>query len=112
MRYGLSRFERPPAMNKRSFTTSLRDSPPLKQADIDSGKVVLRTRNALGQIQPLKQRINIYLDATVVKHFKKKAGPRGYQTLINEELKHSLQRESLERTIRKVVRDELKKRPA
>ena len=97
-------------MNKRSSTTSLRDSPPLKQADIDSGKVVLRARNAHGQIQPLKQRINIYLDAAIVEHFKKRAGLRGYQTLINEELKHSMQRESLERTVRKAVRDELKKR--
>ena len=99
-------------MNKRSTTTRLRDSPPLKQADIDSGKVVLRTRNARGQIQPLKQRINIYLDATIVEHFKKKAGSRGYQTLINEELKHSMHRESMEQTVRKVVRDELKKRDA
>ena len=99
-------------MNKRSSTTSLRDSPPLKQADIDSGKVVLRTRNARGQIQQLKQRINIYLDAAIVEYFKRKAGPRGYQTLINEELKHSLQRKTLEQTVRKVVRDELKKRPA
>ena len=99
-------------MNKRSSTTSLRDSPPLKQADIDSGKVVLRTRNARGQIQQLKQRINIYLDAAIVEYFKRKAGPRGYQTLINEELKHSLQRKTLEQTVRKVVRDELKKHAA
>ncbi len=99
-------------MNKRSTTISSRDSPPLRQADIDSGKVVLRARNARGQIQTLKQRINIYLDAAIVEHFKKKAGARGYQTLINEELKHSMQQQSLERTLRKVVRDELKKRAA
>ena len=99
-------------MNKRSSTISLRDSPPLKQADIDSGKVVLRARTARGQIQTLKQRINIYLDAAIVEHFKKKAGARGYQTLINEELKQSIQQQSLERTVRKVVRDELKKRAA
>ena len=71
-------------MNKRSTTSTLRNSPPLKQADIDSGNVVLRTRTARGQLQPPKQRINIYLDATIVEHFKKKAGTRGYQTLINE----------------------------
>ncbi len=99
-------------MNKRSSTISLRDSPPLKQADIDSGKVVIRARNVGGQIQPLKQRINIYLDAAIVEHFKKKAGARGYQTLINEELKHSMQQQSLEQTLRKVVRDELTKRAA
>ena len=97
-------------MNKRSFTTSLRDSPPLKQADIDSGKVVLRTRNALGQIQPLKQRINIYLDATVVKHFKKKAGPRGYQTLINDALRSHLRLVDppvTQELVRMIVREEL-----
>lgn len=99
-------------MNKRSSTTTLRDSAPLKQVDIDSGNVVLRTRNANGQIQPLKQRINIYLDATIVDHFKRKAGARGYQTLINEELKHSMHRESMEQTVRKAIRDELKKRVA
>ena len=99
-------------MNKRSSTISSRDSPPLRQADIDSGKVVLRARTARGQIQTLKQRINIYLDAAIVENFKKKAGARGYQTLINEELKQSIQQQSLERTVRKVVRDELKKRAA
>ena len=61
-----------------------------------------------------KTRITIYLDDATLKRFKTESGRsgKGYQTLINEELKHSLQRESLERTIRKVVRDELKKRPA
>ena len=97
-------------MNKRSTTSTLSNSPPLKQADIDSGNVVLRTRTARGQLQPPKQRINIYLDATIVEHFKKKADTRGYQTLINEELKHSMHRESLEQTVRKAVRDEFKKR--
>ena len=105
-------MQRPLDMNKRSSTITSRYSPPLRQADIDSGKVVLRTRNAGGQIQPLKQRINIYLDAAIVAHFKKKAGTRGYQTLINEELKQSIQQQSLERMVRKVVRDELKKRAA
>lgn len=99
-------------MNKRSSMKTLRDSPPLRQADIDSGKVILRKRNTLGQLQPLKQRINIYLDATIVEHFKKKAGARGYQTLINEELRQSMRRESLEQTVRKAVRDEFKKRAA
>jgi uncharacterized protein (DUF4415 family) len=99
-------------MNKRSSTNTMRDSPPIKQADINAGKVVLRTRNGRGQLQPLKQRINIYLDATIVEHFKKKAGTRGYQTLINEELKQSMQRESLEQAVRKAVRDEFRKRAA
>ncbi|MBC7944310.1 MAG: BrnA antitoxin family protein [Burkholderiales bacterium] len=34
-----------------------------------------------------KRRVNIYLDAAIVEHFKKQAGARGYQTLINQTLK-------------------------
>ena len=40
------------------------------------------------------------------------AGERGYQTLINEALKNSLQQSDIEATIRKVIREELKERKA
>jgi hypothetical protein len=43
-----------------------------------------------------------------VEHFKDKSGERGYQTLINETLKNAIQSESIERTIRTVIRQELK----
>lgn len=55
-----------------------------------------------------KQRINIMLDASIVSYFKKQAGDRGYQTLINEALKQAITQKDLESTIRRVVREELK----
>jgi uncharacterized protein (DUF4415 family) len=70
----------------------------------------------LGEILPRggssKQRVNIFLDSVVVEHFKAKAkakaGGRGYQTLINEALKQSMQSESIERTIRYTIQQEMK----
>lgn len=56
-----------------------------------------------------KQRINIMLDASIVSWFKSMAGDRGYQTLINETLKQSISQQNLESTLRKVIREELKK---
>ena len=56
-----------------------------------------------------KQRINIMLDASIVAWFKTQAGDRGYQTLINETLKQAINHQDLESTLRRVVREELKK---
>lgn len=85
---------------------------PTMQADFDSGKLKLVKRNASGAVIQAKQRINIFLDAATVQCFKTKAGERGYQTLINETLKQSIQAESLEGVIRKTIRDELRKQHA
>ena len=85
---------------------------PITQVDIDAGKLKLVKRNASGAIIQSKQRINIFLDAATVQYFKAKAGERGYQTLINETLKQSMQAESLEGVIRKTIRDELSKQHA
>ena len=38
--------------------------------------------------------------------FKARAGARGYQTLINEALKQAIEHESLEDTLRRVIRKE------
>lgn len=54
-----------------------------------------------------KTRLTMYLDNILVEYFKAKAGPRGYQTLINETLKEAIQREDLEGTLRRVVREEV-----
>jgi uncharacterized protein (DUF4415 family) len=56
---------------------------------------------------PRKQRVNIMLDTGVLAFFKAKAGERGYQTLINEALKQSIHREELEKSLRRIVREEL-----
>lgn len=53
-----------------------------------------------------KTRLTMYLDNAVVEFFKSRAGARGYQTLINEALKQAIERESLEDTLRRVLREE------
>jgi uncharacterized protein (DUF4415 family) len=53
-----------------------------------------------------KTRLTMYLDTALVEYFKAKAGSRGYQTLINEALKQAIQQESLEGTLRRVLREE------
>jgi uncharacterized protein (DUF4415 family) len=63
---------------------------------------------------PNKERITIRLDADVIAHFKRlvhEAGGGNYQTLINEALREHIRRQeqSLEETLRKVIREELKK---
>lgn len=98
-------------MSKKSSTRTADDTP-ITQADIDSGRLVLRKRGASGAILPTKQRVNMYLDAAIIEHFKSRAGPRGYQTLINEALKQAITAENLEATVRKAVREELERRVA
>lgn len=88
------------------------DDAPISQADIDTGKLILRKRAAGGGVVLPKKRVTLYLDASVVDKFKGMAGERGYQTLINEALKTSLHQADMETTIRKVIREELKGRKA
>ena len=60
-----------------------------------------------GKIVPRgKTRLTMYLDCSVVEFFKARAGARGYQTLINEALKQAIEQESLENTLRRVIREE------
>ena len=84
---------------------------PITQGDIDAGKLILRKRVA-GQVVQPKRRVTLYLDAALVERFKGMAGERGYQTLINETLKTSLQQADVEAVIRKVIREELSGRKA
>lgn len=96
-------------MSKKSISVTLDDCPPITQADIDSGKLVLRQRKD-GRLLPIKQRVNIYLDSEIIQHFKQLAGGRGYQTLINEVLKQAIHKDQLEDTLRRVIREELRDR--
>jgi len=62
---------------------------------------------------PNKVRITIRLDGNIIEHFKRQvdsAGGGNYQTLINEALRDyiSAHDNSLEDTLRKVIREELK----
>jgi uncharacterized protein (DUF4415 family) len=62
-----------------------------------------------------KVKITIRLDADVVDHFMARAdesgGAVGYQTLINEALRRSLEAPALEAMVRRVIREELKGNP-
>jgi len=80
---------------------------PITQGDIDSGKLILRKRVEGRAVLP-KKRVTLYLDVALIDRFKSMAGERGYQTLINETLKSSLQQADIEATIRKVIREEIK----
>jgi uncharacterized protein (DUF4415 family) len=53
-----------------------------------------------------KRRLTMYVDAVLIEYFKSKAGGRGYQTLINEALKKAVESETLEETLRRVLREE------
>ena len=98
-------------MKKKSTTATFDENPPVTQADIDAGRLAQRKRVGGRVVQP-KKRVTLYLDAGIVDYFKEKAGQRGYQTLINETLKTSLDQADLDATLRKVIREELKGRKA
>jgi uncharacterized protein (DUF4415 family) len=70
-------------------------------------------RGAVEAIPPGKSRITIRIDDDVLAWFRAKVHERGggnYQTLINDALQQHIQqkRESLEETLRRVLREELK----
>jgi uncharacterized protein (DUF4415 family) len=99
-------------MNKASTvktSSDAHDDAPIRSADIASGKLVLRKRGATGAVLPSKQRVTISLDGSVVDYFRSKAGERGYQTLINEALKHAMQAESIEGVVRRAIREEMRR---
>ena len=94
-------------MSKKS-TSKAPEGTPVRALDIAAGKLVVRKRGATGVVLPSKVRVNIYLDSAIVEYFKAEAGERGYQTLINEALKNAIQATTIEKTIRRVIRQELK----
>jgi len=76
--------------------------------DFSKGK-----RGAVVTPDPNKVRITIRLDGDIVNHFKElvnKAGGGNYQTLINNALQEQIKNhnKTLETTLRKVIRDELR----
>jgi uncharacterized protein (DUF4415 family) len=94
-------------MKKKSTTATFNDEAPITQADIDAGRLVLRRRTAGRVVQP-KKRVTLYLDAVLVERFKRIAGDRGYQTLINETLKSSVHQADLADTLRQIIREEMR----
>ena len=59
-----------------------------------------------------KQKINITLDPDVLSWYKSQAMGRGYQTLINATLREAMRAKDIETTLRRVIREELRREPA
>lgn len=76
--------------------------PEVTQADLDRATFRVGLQPA-----PRKQRVTILLDTVLIEYFKAKAGERGYQTLINDALRQTIEREALEDSLRRVIREEL-----
>lgn len=88
-----------------SPTSDDRDEyPKVTQADLDRATFRVGLKSA-----PRKQRITISLDTNLIEYFKAKAGERGYQVLINETLRQAKEHEDLEDTLRRVIREELRR---
>ncbi len=94
------------------------DAPELTGAELDHphgvwrhGDKVITAEEGKAAFREIlgKKQVNMLLDRQVIEYFKAKAGGRGYQTLINETLKQAIERETLEETLRRVLREELGK---
>lgn len=87
-----------------SLTFDERDEyPKITQADLNRAKFRVGLKPA-----PRKRRVTMLLDTVLIEHFKAGAGERGYQTLINETLRRAVERDDLEETLRRVIREELR----
>lgn len=78
------------------------DYPEITQTNIERAEFRVGLKPA-----PRKRRVTILLDTVLIEYFQAKAGDRGYQTLINEALRQAMERDSLEETLRRVIREEL-----
>ena len=78
--------------------------PQVTQADLDRATLRVGRKAA-----PRKQRVTILLDTGLIEYFKAQAGERGYQTLINETLRQAVQRDDLEDSLRRIIREELQR---
>ncbi|MBP6471462.1 MAG: BrnA antitoxin family protein [Chloroflexi bacterium] len=78
------------------------DYPEITQADMERAEFRVGLKPA-----PRKRRITISLDTVLIEYFQAKAGDRGYQTLINDTLRQAMERDTLEETLRRVIREEL-----
>jgi uncharacterized protein (DUF4415 family) len=80
-----------------------------KEYDFSKGR-----RGAVLRVPPEKTRVTIRLDNDILDWFRQQvddAGGGNYQTLINEALRNFMRQkqESLETTLRRVIRDELRR---
>jgi uncharacterized protein (DUF4415 family) len=91
-----------------SFTSPTFDDedeyPQVTQSDLDRATFRVGLKAA-----PRKRRVTILLDTVLIEHFRAKAGERGYQTLINDTLRQAVERDDLEDSLRRIIREELSK---
>lgn len=76
-----------------------------KEYDFSQGE-----RGAVEPASPGKTRITIRIDNEILDWFRSKVNEQGggnYQTLMNQALRELMERESLEETLRRVLREEL-----
>src|ERR1051325_2416588 len=97
---------------ERTRAARLRGLTMRKEYDFSKGK-----RGPVVAPDPGKVRITIRLDADVIDWFREQvtaAGGGNYQSLINKALREYIQNrtESLEKTLRRVIREELRKKGA
>ena len=84
----------------------------MKTYDFSKGK-----RGAVLPLPPGKERITIRLDADILEYFRDvvdRAGGGNYQTLINKALREHIEsgkKPTLEETLRRVIREELRTSP-
>jgi uncharacterized protein (DUF4415 family) len=84
----------------------------MKTYDFSKGK-----RGAVLPLPPGKERITIRLDADILEYFRDvvdRAGGGNYQTLINKALREYIEsgkKSTLEETLRRVIREELRTSP-
>lgn len=79
------------------------------KADYDFSKA---RRGAVARVAPGKTRITIRLDTEVIDWFRgqvNEAGAGNYQSLINDALKDHIAQRGLERTLRRLIREELRR---
>ncbi|MFO7680613.1 MAG: BrnA antitoxin family protein [Chloroflexota bacterium] len=76
--------------------------PNVTQSDLDRAKFRVGLKPS-----PRKRRVTILLDTVLIEYFRAKAGERGYQTLINDTLREAVEREDLEESLRRIIREEL-----
>ena len=82
---------------------------PPRNAEYDFSKA---KRGAVVKPAPGKTRITIRLDNEVIDWFRahvNDAGGGNYQSLINDALKNHIKQQALEKALRRVIREELKK---
>ena len=90
--------------------------PDLSELDIEHGvwkiagnEVSLLEGKAAFHSERKKQKINITLDPDVLGWYRAQAGGKGYQTLINATLREAMTIHTIEETMRRVLREELKR---